>query len=173
MKTFPNSTLLFTSQTRLPMTLLGCILEWVKSRTSLIFRSIHFLQSCDNMKVVGKFKDECKGQLVLRFMGLHPKLYSFDYEWEAHVDCKNGEVNKPMDSSVTRIIVLGRGCASVWARLHECVGEFARVRGRGYASVWARLYECVGEVARVCGRGCASVWARLRECVGEVARVCG
>ena len=45
----------------------------------------HFLQSCDNMRVVGKFKDECKGQLMLRFVGLRPKLYSFDYEREAHL----------------------------------------------------------------------------------------
>ena len=29
----------------------------------------HFLKSYDNMKVVGKFKDECKGQLMLRFVG--------------------------------------------------------------------------------------------------------
>ena len=46
----------------------------------------HFLQSCDNMKVVGKFKDECKGQLMLRFVGLRPKQYSFDYEPEVHFD---------------------------------------------------------------------------------------
>ena len=32
----------------------------------------HFLQSYDNMKVVGKYKDECKGQLKLRFVGLRP-----------------------------------------------------------------------------------------------------
>ena len=48
-------------QTRLPMKLLDTIgmLEWVKSRMSLIFQSIqkkHFLQSCDNMKVVGKIQ---------------------------------------------------------------------------------------------------------------------
>ena len=63
----------------------------------------HFLQSCDNMKVVGKFKDECKGQLMVRFVGLRPKLYSFDYEWEAHFDCE-GEVDKPTDSSVTIVL---------------------------------------------------------------------
>ena len=32
----------------------------------------HFLQSYDNMKVVGKFKDECKGQMMLRFVGSVP-----------------------------------------------------------------------------------------------------
>ena len=41
------------------------------------------------MKVIGKFKDECKGQLMLRFVGLRPKLYSFDYELEAHFECTN------------------------------------------------------------------------------------
>ena len=50
----------------------------------------YFLQSYDNMKVVGKFKNECKGQLVLRFVGLRPKRYSFDYEREAHFDYKDG-----------------------------------------------------------------------------------
>ena len=54
----------------------------------------HFLQSCDNMKVVGKFKVECKGQLMLRF----------DYEREAHFDCGE-EVDKPTDTSVTRIVL--------------------------------------------------------------------
>ena len=64
------------------------------------------LQSCDNMRIVGKVKDECKGQLMLRFVGLRPKLYSFDYEREAHFDCKNGEVeDKPTDTSVTRIVL--------------------------------------------------------------------
>ena len=58
------------------------------------------------MKVVGKFKDGCKGQLMLRFVGLRPKLYSFDYEREALFECKNGaEVDKPTDTSVTRIVL--------------------------------------------------------------------
>ena len=68
----------------------------------------HLLQSYDNMKVVGKFKDECKGQLMLRFVGLRPKLYSFDYEREAHFDCKDGveeEVDKLTSTSVARIVL--------------------------------------------------------------------
>ena len=59
------------------------------------------------MKVVRKFKDDCKGQLMLRFVRLRPKLYSFDYEGEAHFDCKNGVekgVDKTTDTSVTRIV---------------------------------------------------------------------
>ena len=64
----------------------------------------HLLQSCDNMKVVGKFKDECKEQLMLRFVGLRPKRYSFDYEPEAHFAC--GEVvDKPTDTSVTMLVL--------------------------------------------------------------------
>ena len=42
------------------------------------------------MKVAGKFKEECKGQLVLRFVGLGPKLHSIDYEREAYFECKDG-----------------------------------------------------------------------------------
>ena len=67
----------------------------------------HFLQSCDNMKVFGKFKDECKGQLMLRFVGLRPKLYSIDHELEAHLECKDGiekEVKKTTDISEVRIV---------------------------------------------------------------------
>ena len=63
----------------------------------------HFLQSCDNMKVVGKFKDECKGQLMLRFLGLLPKLCTI----EAHFECKDGivkEVKKPTGTSEVRIV---------------------------------------------------------------------
>ena len=68
----------------------------------------YFLQSDDNMKVVGKFKDECKGQLMLKFSGLRPKLYSIDYEQEAHFKCKNGvekEIKKPTSTSITRIVL--------------------------------------------------------------------
>ena len=42
---------------------------------------------------------------MLRFVGLRPKLYSFDYEREAHFDCEGEEVDKPTDSSVTRMVL--------------------------------------------------------------------
>ena len=44
----------------------------------------HPLYSTDNMKVVGKFKDECMGQLMLNFTGLRPRFYSPDFERLAH-----------------------------------------------------------------------------------------
>ena len=56
------------------------------------------------MKVVGKFKDECKGQLMLGIAGLCPKLYSFDYEREAHFNCGE-EVGKPAGTSVMRLVL--------------------------------------------------------------------
>ena len=61
-----------------------CMLEWVKSRMNLIFQSIQKTTSYHH--------------------GLRPKLYSFDYEREAHFDCGE-EVDKPTDNSVTRIVV--------------------------------------------------------------------
>ena len=54
----------------------------------------HLLYSITNMKKVGKFKDECHGQLMLKFIGLHPKLYALDYEQEAYFDKNGNEVNK-------------------------------------------------------------------------------
>ena len=63
MKKFPNSTLLFTDTDTLAYEVVGheryTEMGEIKSKD-------HFLQSCDNMKVVGKFKDEYKGQLMLR-----------------------------------------------------------------------------------------------------------
>ena len=39
-------------------------------------------------------------------MGLRSKLYSFDYEREAHFDCKNGEeIDKATDNRVARIVL--------------------------------------------------------------------
>ena len=75
----------------------------------------HFLQQYDNMKVVGRFKDECKGQLVLRFIGLRPKLFSIDYEREARFNLdKNGvekEVTKSTATNVTRIVLDNKNTA--------------------------------------------------------------
>ena len=34
------------------------------------------------MKVVGKFKDELHGCAMTKFVGLRPKLYSYEYTWE-------------------------------------------------------------------------------------------
>ena len=58
--------------------------------------------------ITSEFKDEFNGQLMLRFVGLRPKMYTFDYEPEAHFECKNGdkkEVDKPTSTSVTRIVL--------------------------------------------------------------------
>ena len=99
MKKFPNSTLLFTDADSLAYEVVGHDLyaEMAEIKDEFDFSGYprdHFLQLYDNMKVVGKFKDECKGQLMLRIVGLRPKLYSFDYEQEAHFECKNGVEKK-------------------------------------------------------------------------------
>ena len=62
----------------------------------------HFLKSLGNMKVVGKFKDECHGQLMFKFVGLRPKLYSYDYEREVYLDDNGIEVK---ESTSMKIIV--------------------------------------------------------------------
>ena len=93
MKKFPNSTLLFTDTDSLACEVVGHDLYAgmgeIKDEFDFSeYAKDHFLQSCDNMKVVGKFKGEWKRQLMLRFVGLRPKLYSFDYEREAHLTVK-------------------------------------------------------------------------------------
>ena len=42
----------------------------------------HPLYSTTNMKVVGKFKDELHGCAMTKFVGLRPKLYSYEYTGE-------------------------------------------------------------------------------------------
>ena len=112
-KKFPNSTLLFTDTDSLAYEVVGHDLYagMAGSKDEFDFSEYpkdHFLQSYDNMKVVGKFKDECKGQLMLKFVGFRPKLYSIDYEREAYFECKDGikkEVDKPTNTSEARIVL--------------------------------------------------------------------
>ena len=85
MKKYPKSTLLFTDTDSLAYEVAGHDLyagmPEIKDEFDFSeYPGDHFLQSYENMKVVGKFKDECKRLLVLRFVGLRPKLYSFDYD---------------------------------------------------------------------------------------------
>ena len=59
------------------------------------------------MKVFGKFKDECKGHLILRFVRLRPKLHSIVYGREAHFECKDGienEVKKTTGTSEVKFV---------------------------------------------------------------------
>ena len=75
MKKFPNSTLLFTDTDSLAYEVVGHDLYDGMGEIKNDFSEYpkdHFLQSCDNMKVVGKFKDECKGQLMLKIHGTSP-----------------------------------------------------------------------------------------------------
>ena len=49
----------------------------------------HPLYSEQNMKVIGKFKDELHGCAMTKCVGLPPKLYSYEYEEEGKVVEKN------------------------------------------------------------------------------------
>ena len=65
----PNSTLLFTVTNSLAYDVVGHDLYagMVEIKDEFDFSEYprdHLLQSYDNMKVAGKFKDECKGQLI-------------------------------------------------------------------------------------------------------------
>ena len=65
MKKFPNSTLLFTNTDSLAYEVVGHDLYTGMAEITGECPQNHFLQSYDNMKIVGKFKDECEGQLML------------------------------------------------------------------------------------------------------------
>ena len=85
MKKFPNSRLLFTDTDSLAYEVIGHDVYEGMSEIKEEFdfseySKDHPLYSKENMKTVGKFKDECMGQLMLNFIGLRPQLYSFDYE---------------------------------------------------------------------------------------------
>ena len=91
MKKFPNSKLLFTDTDSLAyeVTDHDVYQGMVDIRGHFDFseyRKDHFLYNNENMKVVEKFKDECLGHLIRRFVGLWPKLYSFEYERIAFFD---------------------------------------------------------------------------------------
>ena len=42
------------------------------------YRKDHFLYNLKNRKVLGKMKDECSGEIIEEFVGLRPKMYSFN-----------------------------------------------------------------------------------------------
>ena len=75
MPKFPNSRLLFTDTDSLAyeVTDHDLYVGMAEIKNEFDFSEYpknHPLYSLDNMKVVGKFKDECHGQLMLKFTGL-------------------------------------------------------------------------------------------------------
>jgi len=121
MKHFPNSTLLFTDTDSLAYKvvdddLYGGMAEIKQHFDFSEYPKSHVLYSRDNMKVIGKFKDECKGQHMLRFAGLRPKLYSFDFLREAHfIADKYGD-----------IVELDAPNVCGWTEIIECSKATAR-----------------------------------------------
>ena len=113
MKKFPNSKLLFTDTDSLAYQITNHdvyqgMADIAENFDFSEYPKDHFLYDDKHMKVVGKFKDECLGQLMCKFIGLRPKLYSFLYKRNAFFDWENGievEVDKPTPTSVQRTII--------------------------------------------------------------------
>ena len=94
MKKFPRSTLLFTDTDSLAYAVEHSnIYQGMKEITNEFdfseYPKDHPMHSTKNMKVVGKFKDELKGEQMMKFIGLRPKLYSYTYEKCGKVAEKN------------------------------------------------------------------------------------
>jgi len=79
---FPNKKLLFTDTDSLTYEIKTSdfyeeIIPDLEYFDTAGYPKEHFLYSSLNNKVVGKFKDEVNGQIIVEFVGLRPKLYSF------------------------------------------------------------------------------------------------
>ena len=118
MKKFPNSKLLFTDTDSLAYEVIGHdvyegMSEMKEEFDFSEYSKDHPLYSRENMKTVGKFKDECMGQLMLKFIGLRPKLYSFDYERLAYFVIDDG-MEKEVDearSTFSKIVRMNKNTA--------------------------------------------------------------
>ena len=91
---FPQATLLFTDTDSLCYAVDDADLMSGMADISDVFDfseypADHPLYSEDNMKVVGKFKDELHGAAMKKFVCLRPKLYSYAYEENGRVVEKN------------------------------------------------------------------------------------
>ena len=113
MKKFPNSKLLFTDTDSLAYEVTGHdvyqgMAEIEDEFDFSEYSKDHHLYSSKNMKVCGKFKDECLGQLMLKFIGARPKLYCFEYErlaiFDIDEDCNEVEVDKPTLTSWEQVV---------------------------------------------------------------------
>ena len=84
LQTFPQTKLLFTDTDSLAYAVdnVDVYKKMATIKNEFDFSEYpkdHFLYNMDNMKEVGKFKDELKGKLMEKFVGLRPKLYSYIY----------------------------------------------------------------------------------------------
>ena len=119
MKKFPNSKLLFTDTDSLAYEVIGHdvyegMSEMKEEFDFSEYSKDHPLYSRENMKTVGKFKDECMGQLMLKFIGLRTKLYSFDYERLAHFVIDDDGMEKEVDeanSTFSKIVHMNKNTA--------------------------------------------------------------
>jgi len=62
----------------------------------------HSCFSMKNKKVLGKFKDECKGRIIVEFIGLRPKLYCYEIFEDIILKKKaKGVKQKVLEKSIT------------------------------------------------------------------------
>ena len=133
MKRFPNSKLLFTDTDSLTYQVTGHdvyagMMEFEDMFDFSEYPRDHPLYSDRNMKIAGKFKDECLGQLMLKFIGLRPKLYCFEYNRLALFDIDDDgievEVYKPTDTSTQRIVLSSK---NVGKSIKNCVRKLLTI----------------------------------------------
>ena len=94
LKKFPESILLFTDTDSLAyavdnINIYEQMATFIDEFDFSEYPKDHPLYTTANMKAVGKFKDELKGNRMLKFVGLRPKLYSYIYEQDGITIEKN------------------------------------------------------------------------------------
>ena len=90
----------------------------------------HFLYSEKNKKVLGKFKDECKGNPVHEFVGLRSKMYSMWYEENGQI--KEKKTAKGVTKSVTKKKLKHRRYRECLLRRKIIMAEMNQIRSKDH-----------------------------------------
>src|SRR6185437_5082017 len=76
------------------------MLHYIEHLDTSDYETSHFLHSNERKKVVGKFKDEMNGKIILEFQGLSAKLYAFKIQGAKEKKAAKG-VNRHVTKNIS------------------------------------------------------------------------